>query len=549
MKKPESSSKPKGVSRDVDGVLPEAPDMLVTGDDYLSLLSRYNHNLVELYEKISQIQDEVDPEAVFQLLFDNLQNPVCVAGKGGRMVYRNDYWRICFPEGDESEKFEDYLSDADARAYRKLRKQYEGAGTRRLQCLYLSESADYLCFIPFSSSKHKEKFQLIFQFDRMSMIPAPVENRSKEDVKFHLALLQHFEGFCLVLDRKGHLVYLSESINKYLGFTAADYRSDQLRKLIRDISLSEAREMLKIADQFKAYHSISSRGADVHLSHKNKQCRWFAMKISEIEAGDYLLVSFSDIHDRKLNELNQENARKKAEAGDRMKSEFLANMSHEIRTPLNGIVGFSTMLDRESLSPEKKEKYLRLIRSSTNQLLTLVNDIIDVTKIEAGQLRVSTKNVNIDQLLEELKAHYNQQVMITGKEDLVIRKLPVEPDMERQILTDETRLRQVFINLMDNALKFTEEGEISFGYQPSQSKEITFFVRDTGRGIPKTQLKNIFKRFQQTSEGEKEKYEGTGLGLFISKGIIELLGGHIHVSSQRGKGSEFRFTLPAVQED
>ncbi len=521
---------------------------LVPGDEYLSLLSRYNQNLIDLYEKLRDIREEVAPDAVFELLFSNLENSVCITDLSYRIVYTNSSWNSGFGSDTESDSLKDFLAPEDFAEFEKIRHQTNNFSSQRLNCMYLNESREYLCILPFSSGKQHERYLMIFQFDKSAMLPAPAEKLGSSDFGYHLSLLQHFEGFILVLDRKGQLKYLSDTIEKYLGIDAKLYGPSQFRKLVRNISLSEARKLHEQVQVFFEYGTVSPLTMDVHLLDINKQCRWFTMKVSEIETMDNLLISFSDIHERKIRELELKAERDLARHNDTQKSEFLANMSHEIRTPLNGIVGFSTMLDREKLHPDKKQKYLRLIRSSTTQLLSLINDIIDVSKIEAGQLKIRNKNVNLGALLDELKATFTQEAAQAGKSGLAFIRQPAAGQENQLLYTDDVRLRQVFMNLLHNSLKFTDEGEIEFGYYPCRKKEITFFVKDTGTGIPKSAMKHIFSRFQQSREGGKPQYEGTGLGLAISKGIVELLGGTIEAHSEWGKGTEFRFTLPFKTE-
>lgn len=239
-----------------------------------------------------------------------------------------------------------------------------------------------------------------------------------------------------------------------------------------------------------------------------------------------------------------EKAKVKAEESDRLKSAFLANMSHEIRTPLNSILGFSELLCDDRIAAVKKQKFIKLINSNGEQLTTIISDIIDISKIESNQVDIHKKYININDELDELKDWLLSKLNESPSHKLKIStKYALERD-ESMLLTDKVRFRQILQNLLGNALKFTQEGEISFGYTIKEHT-ITFFVTDTGIGIsPENQLK-LFKRFSQIDPKDSNKvYRGAGIGLAISKGLTEMLGGKIGVKSEEDKGSTFYVELP-----
>ncbi|MEW5846663.1 MAG: ATP-binding protein [Bacteroidota bacterium] len=239
-----------------------------------------------------------------------------------------------------------------------------------------------------------------------------------------------------------------------------------------------------------------------------------------------------------------QNAKIRAEEADILKSNFLANMSHEIRTPMNGILGFAQLLKNEE-SQEKRDRYIDIIYHNGMMLVNLIDDIIDLSKIDAGQLTVNPTDCNLDNLMFEVYTFFNEIKFKQEKEHINIRLLNLNDDESNILYTDAQRLRQVLVNLIGNALKFTEKGSVEFGYVINEDKSnIEFFVRDTGIGIPKDKQDIIFDRFRQVQEGTTRKYGGTGIGLYISKHIIELLGGEIWFESEVGQGTTFHFTLP-----
>ncbi len=226
------------------------------------------------------------------------------------------------------------------------------------------------------------------------------------------------------------------------------------------------------------------------------------------------------------------------------KSAFLANMSHEIRTPMNGILGFVNLLNRNKLTKEKREKYINIINSNGKHLMSIITDIIDISKIEANRLSLSRKYCNINNILEELHTQFSLE--IAEKENCYVKltkKTPKELS-NNHIQTDAVRLKQIFTNLIGNAIKFTKKGVIEFGYEIKDKKTLLFFVKDTGIGIPEKSRKIIFNRFRQAENLETCEYGGTGLGLSISEGLVKLLKGKIWLESEIDKGSKFYFTHP-----
>jgi two-component system CheB/CheR fusion protein len=223
-------------------------------------------------------------------------------------------------------------------------------------------------------------------------------------------------------------------------------------------------------------------------------------------------------------------------------------MSHEIRTPMNGVLGFTSLLLEEDFSEEERNKYLRIIERNSQQLLTLIDEIIDIAKIEANELKIIKEPCLVNHLLDDLEENFNQIKKNLKKENIDFKQLIPVNQTEILIETDAIRLRQVLFNLLNNALKFSEKGTISFGCELKDSW-IEFFVEDQGIGIPPEKMDEIFERFKQLNYKNAAKYGGTGLGLAISQGIIKLLGGEISVKSEPDKGSTFSFNLPMSHQD
>lgn len=274
------------------------------------------------------------------------------------------------------------------------------------------------------------------------------------------------------------------------------------------------------------------------------------------QSNDEIGILYDDFNNMLKQILNREEARnqaekdllkakEKAEESDHLKSAFLANMSHEIRTPMNAILGFTellTMPDSE-VTPEEKENFITLINNSGNNLLQLIDDIIDISKIEANQIKIIKKDCALNTTLKEIHQSFLEIRKQKEKEKIDIRINNVSKQ-NLTIKTDPLRLNQIITNLIGNALKFTEDGFIEFGYEIKNERELLFYVKDTGVGMDKSKKDLVFERFTKIEDDVSRLYRGAGLGLAISKSLVELLGGKIWVESTPSIGSTFYFTIP-----
>lgn len=258
-----------------------------------------------------------------------------------------------------------------------------------------------------------------------------------------------------------------------------------------------------------------------------------------------VLANIEDITHVKETEQKLISLKEKAEESDRLKTAFLSNMSHEIRTPMNAICGFSNLLINNSFNDEQRNSFVEIININSQQLLSIINDIIDVSKIEAGQVSISYSNISVNDIIDEMQTIFSPSTKMKGVEFIVSRGLSGADSI---IVSDELKIKQILSNLIYNAIKFTEKGRIEVGYRLVNSY-LEFFVNDTGIGIKSENFKLIFERFQQVEGTTNESRKGTGLGLPISKAFVELLGGQIWLTSQVGVGTSFFFSIPYIHDE
>ncbi|MCU4154471.1 tetratricopeptide repeat-containing sensor histidine kinase [Carboxylicivirga sp. A043] len=248
-----------------------------------------------------------------------------------------------------------------------------------------------------------------------------------------------------------------------------------------------------------------------------------------------------EIEEHKQTEKELLKSKQKAEEADQLKTAFLSNMSHEIRTPMNAIVGFSELLLEPDFEEEERIEFAQMIKSNGDTLLNLLNDIIDISMIESGLLKISTSRIIVKELMEQVYSEFQNSKEYKSKEELNL--ILDVPSGNVTITTDELRLKQILNNLVSNALKFTKEGYVKLGFQV-QGKFVNFFVEDTGLGIDIAHQKQIFERFLKVKNDVSNLNRGNGLGLTITKNLVQLLNGTISLSSVEGKGSHFSFRLP-----
>lgn len=329
-----------------------------------------------------------------------------------------------------------------------------------------------------------------------------------------------------------HYAYsLGYSPDEMIGHKITDFFSSEQQQKLREVTL-RLQNKLKINSEIVWHQKRNLEKVPMLVS---------GIVVKQENHDSYVTISAINIAEQIELENSLRNAMQKAKEADYLKTAFLSNMSHEIRTPMNGILGFAEILKDPDLSHELRVEYIEFIDRSGQYLLEIIDDIIDIAKIEANQLRIFKNNFNLVELLQSLQNFFDLAKKQRNKAHLKI--IADIPDQKLDVFSDKTRINQIFMNLIGNALKFTHQGSITFGYKNIGATNIQCYVKDTGIGIAPDQQHVIFDRFRQAEDFMSKQFEGTGLGLSISRGLVEMLGGQIWLESVPDKGSTFYFTI------
>jgi hypothetical protein len=348
---------------------------------------------------------------------------------------------------------------------------------------------------------------------------------------------------CIIItDLQGTITYANSAIKKFTGYT-----SEEL--IGKNPSIFSSGEKPK--DEYKILWDTICSGkewkGEFHNKKKTGQLYWESASISPIldeygEMTHYLAVK-EDITERRKLTSDLIEAKVRAEASDKLKTAFMNNISHEVRTPLNGILGFSELVIRPDLQQEEKESYLEILNESSERLVNTITNFMDISLIVSGNMIVKSKPVDLMLILENIYEKFLPKCKIKNLD--FIKQFP--SDTKTPLISDEGLLEKVLFHLLDNAIKFTIKGSITFGGHYTNG-EIELFVKDTGSGIELEAQSSVFEIFMQEDLANTRGYEGSGLGLSIAKGLVELMGGRIRMESKKGKGSIFYVTLPSESE-
>src|SRR4029077_1728870 len=367
-----------------------------------------------------------------------------------------------------------------------------------------------------------------------------LDQRLRDQQFYTRSLIESNIDALMTTDPSGIITDVNKQMEALTGCTRDELIGAPFKKYFTDPERAEAAIKLVLSQKKVTDYELTACARDGKQTVVSYNATTFYDRDRTLQG---VLAVARDVTERKLVEAELQQAKAAAESASRTKSDFLASMSHEIRTPMNAIIGIADLLAKTPLDPEQ-DKYVQIFRRAGDNLLNLINDILDLSKVEASQLELKRTGLSLNDHLEKV----TEMVAGRAREKGLALVCEIAPNVPADLVGDPTRLRQVLINLLGNAIKFTESGEVSLRVAPDAGSSVPtalrFTVSDTGIGIPSEKLGQVFEPFTQADSSTTRRFGGSGLGLTISKRLVELMGGRIWAESTVGKGSVFAFAVP-----
>lgn len=545
-----------------DGALVFLNDITIRKKTEL-LLQEKNNEIESQNEEYRQINEELvrtkeraeESEKEFRLLAESMPQIVWITRPDGWNIYFNhqwvDYTGLTLEESYGHGWNKPFHPDDQQRAWDAWQEAVSNNGTYSLECQLRKYDGTYRWWLIRGIPIFDQNGEITKWFGtctdihqikqaEIELIKAKEKTEKSED-KFRKAFFTNPEAITITNLDKGTYISVNYGFIKMLEYTEQEIIGKSSPELKIWKNQNDRRNFVRL---LKENNIVENLEIELRTKSGNIINCLVSASIIELDNSPYVISITRDITYRKKIEKELIQAKEKAEESDRLKTAFLQNMSHEIRTPMNAIMGFSDLMKSNFENKIKLEFFSDIISQRCRDLLDIVNDMLDIARIESGQLPVNYEECNINEMFEELTSFFNEYQERIGKPHILFHFEDTCQLSNFTIVCDKVKLKQIFINLVTNAFKFTEEGSIEIGCKLEPGQQLMFYVKDTGIGIPADKQSLIFERFTQLNQTPKKNIGGTGLGLAIVNGLLDLLEGTISIQSEPDKGSTFSFTIP-----
>lgn len=506
-----------------------------------------NGEVLGIIEDFKDISKRVEAEEAllrseqqFSVFMDNLPLGVFIKDEKFRSVYLNKYMDQVYSNENCDNKTPDEIFPAEY-ARRVIEED-----TRVLngEVLVVEDRLPNKLGEERLYQTHKFRFRSADNSWKIGGVSIDITDKKKTEYKLKVLsnAIQHSPACVIITNLEGRIEIVNPSFTQITGYTPEDV-------IGKDISLLHSGSIETFQDIINTVIDGNDWQGEFQNKKKNGERYWELASISAVKDDENKITHFvvisEDITSRKKSEKELIDAKEKAEESNRLKTAFLANLSHEIRTPMNAIIGFSNLLLDEDMSYEEKEKLNNLINDNSQNLLKLIDDVIDISKIQSGDIRLNNTSCYLNKLLLDLYVTFSIQIENDTRKDIHLSMNKGSKNKDFSIITDPVRLKQILYNLIENAIKFTTKGFVEFGYSIiEEENKIQFYVIDSGIGISGEKFDMIYDLFRQADESFTREYGGTGIGLTIAKKIVDHLGGEIWVQSTPKQGTNIYFSLP-----
>ncbi|NBC83092.1 MAG: response regulator [Bacteroidetes bacterium] len=492
--------------------------------------------------------DSKQYKSQLEAIFDKSNMPVCCIDHELNIVYRNAQFEKIVFKNENSAHLKSYISSYPFYNRPWIQEQISRKCWRHIFTETFDDAGNYSMHFIVNIEKLDDRYVLFITLSEHRDVTNQINNPAISNLAEELInnipdnIFAKDKDHRFILANKGVATLMGKTDPaELLGKTDFEFFPHSLAKIYCD---DENRVMTTGEPQF---------GKEEEVPDANGIIQWYSttkvpLRNEQEEIIGVLGIGRNITSQREEKEAIKE-AKRMAEMADQLKSAFLANMSHELRTPLNGILGFAQFLRQESLPTAKKAKYVDIIFYNGKHLLSVINNIIDVAKIDTGEIFINKQPFALNPLLYKLNQYFNELLDNKMKKDVNLTLETSFTDLMCQVYSDQNRLYQILENLLNNAIKFTDSGDITLGYRTYNEDSLLFYVKDTGTGIPTEKQEIIFHKFRQADDSLTRRHGGTGLGLAIAKGLVEILGGEIWFESVYHEGTTFYFTIPYQQKE